>query len=54
MKERTLKTIALELLNRYYQAEMDCIYSFRHDIAGAEKELDELRDRYLKEIDSFE
>lgn len=51
---RTLKEIAIELLEKYEASERDCIYEYSGDIYSAKKELDKEIAEYRKEIEQTE
>ena len=51
---RTLKEIAIELLEKYEASETDCIYEYSGDINSATKELDKEIAEYHKEIEQTE
>ena len=51
---RTLKEIAIELLEKYEASETDCIYEYSGDIDSAKKELDKEIAEYRKEIEQTE
>ena len=51
---RTLKEIAIELLEKYEASETDCIYEYSGDIYSAKKELDKEIAEYRKEIEQTE
>jgi len=51
LKMRTIKEIALELLNKYYEAEESHIWERSGDIDGDLAELNELVVKYKDEIE---
>lgn len=50
-RTRTLKQIAIELLEKYEASETACIYEYSGDINSATKELDKEIAEYRKEIE---
>lgn len=53
-RTRTLKQIAIELLEKYEASETACIYEYSGDINSATKELDKEIAEYRKEIEQTE
>ena len=53
-RTRTLKQIAIELLEKYEASETTCIYEYSGDINSATKELDKEIAEYRKEIEQTE
>ena len=51
---RTLKEIAIELLEKYEASETACIYEYSGDFNSATKELDKEIAEYRKEIEQTE
>ena len=51
---RTLKEIAIELLEKYEASETACIWEYSSDIRGTEKELENEIAEYRKEIEQAE
>ena len=51
--ERTLKDVALELLNMYEQAERSCIWEYSGTIEEDENNLHDMCESYRKEIEEL-